>query len=142
MTAFVAQSMVARVVTVENVKYDIDESGKTAVLTNGRNVNRDYFSIPSSIWYGNITYEVTGIGDEAFSNNKKIKEVAVPKSVTTIGDYTFKNCTQLRNITLVNHLKNLGEGAFYGCSRLNKVQIQDRYRSSYINIKKIHLLWM
>ena len=64
MTAFVAQSMVARVVTVENVKYDIDESGKTAVLTNGRNVNRDYFSIPSSIWYGNITYEVTGIGDE------------------------------------------------------------------------------
>lgn len=136
MTAFVAQSMVARVVTVENVKYDIDESGKTAVLTNGRNVNRDYFSIPSSIWYGNITYEVTGIGDEAFSNNKKIKEVAVPRSVMTIGDYTFKNCTQLRNITFEDRLNDLGEGAFYGCSRLNKVRILDRYRSSSINIKK------
>ena len=98
-TALMAQGMVARVVTIDNVTYDINESRGSAVLTDGKSVRRVNYDVPSSIQTSTSTYTVTEIGEQAFSGNTNIKNVVIPQSVTTIGDYAFKNCNQLKKIS-------------------------------------------
>lgn len=44
-------------------------------------------------------YQVTGIGEFAFSN-KKVNSITIPASITSIGKYAFANC---RNLTEVNY---------------------------------------
>lgn len=122
MATLVAQSMVARVVTVENVRYDINEREKTAALINGKNVDSEIFYIPSSIQCNSGTFTVTEITSKAFYRNPNIKELNVPESVKTIDDYAFGHCDQLQYVSLSNQLKHLGEGAFYGCENIEKVK--------------------
>jgi hypothetical protein len=121
MVTLVAQSMAAKVVTVENVKYDIDERKMTAALINGRNVDQGIYYIPSSIQCNSGTYTVTEITSKAFYRNPSIKEVNVPESVKSIEDYAFGHCAQLQFVSLRPELEHLGEGAFYGCANIERV---------------------
>ena len=48
--------------------------------------------IPSTVTYEGITYSVTAIGDEAFSECTSLTSVTIPNSITSIGNSTFYGC--------------------------------------------------
>ncbi len=71
--------------------------------------------IPDKITILGTVYQVTSIADEAFKDNKKLREVVIGKNVNAIGSEAFRGCTGLRKITVKStKLKdiNIGEDAF------------------------------
>ncbi len=67
-------------------------------------------TIPSTITGGSVVYDVTEIGDSAFSN-KGLTSVIIPDSVTNIGDQAFVT-NSLTNVAIGNSVTTIGLGAF------------------------------
>lgn len=66
---------------------------------------------------------VTAIGDDAFSENKIIKSITIPKGVLDIGDCAFEKCKNLESVELPAGLKSLGGSVFSYCSSLKSIVI-------------------
>ena len=64
---------------------------------------------------------VTFIGNEAFAECKKLKEIIIPESVTGIGEEAFILCTRLKSVTIQNREIGIGVLAFSGCKRLKNL---------------------
>ena len=108
--------------------------------------------IPSEIKYGNRTYPITTIGENAFTNNAVLTEVTISDSVTQIlgnsetgkgafsgctalktvnigngvthiGPYAFKNCTALTSIAIPHSVQFVSDGVFQGCLALEKIEL-------------------
>ena len=67
---------------------------------------------------------VKTIGETAFSNIKKLKEVWLPSSVHTIGANAFNHCTDLEKVQLGN-TKFIGKQAFLACRSLKKTELPE-----------------
>ena len=137
---------------VDGIYYNItDADARTVEVTYEGD---DYYSakydgsvtIPESVVYGVVTYNVTTIGEYAFydcyvltsitipnsvttiGNNafmfcNGLTSITIPNSVTTIGDYAFKYCSGLTSITIGNSVTTIGQSAFYGCTGLTSITI-------------------
>ena len=62
----------------------------------------------------------TAIGDYAFYQCTKLKEITIPAGVKAIGTYAFYNCTGLTEIDLAG-VEEVGHGAFIYCYGLESV---------------------
>ncbi|MBE6193878.1 MAG: leucine-rich repeat domain-containing protein [Rikenellaceae bacterium] len=56
------------------------------------------------------------IGDQAFMNCKKLKNISLPKSVTIIGNKAFKCCSNLKHTLIHEKVSSIGIDAFYECT--------------------------
>ena len=72
---------------------------------------------------------VTGIGNSAFNNCKKLESVDVAETVTNIGENAFYYCEKLESADIPEGVVKIGDGAFYGCKNLTKVEIPNTVRS-------------
>lgn len=72
--------------TEATVTYKVYDSDRNASAYPGKIV------IPSIVNYNGQIYDVTKIGDEAFSNCSRLTSVTIPESVTSIGSYAFAFC--------------------------------------------------
>ena len=79
-------------------------------------------TIPSTVTYNSIVYDVIGIGNNAFDEST-ITSISLPNSIKTIEEEAFFDCRQLTSIVLPQSLQSLGQGAFNGCSSLTTVNI-------------------
>lgn len=68
---------------------------------------------------------VSGIGEEAFKDCKRLVSVTLPEGnawdldgFSRIEEYAFQNCTSLTGITLPDSVYTVARGAFYGCRSL------------------------
>ena len=61
------------------------------------------------------------IGNDVFSNAKKIKDISFGK-IELIGDRAFKGCTSLTKLVFPESLKTISEDAFTECSNLKEVE--------------------
>ena len=77
---------------------DWDENAKDSVVIAKYIGSKQEVRIPPSIQ----NFPVTGIGDEAFVDNKNITSVTIPKGVTSIGFFAFWGCASLNCITIPN----------------------------------------
>ncbi len=68
--------------------------------------------IPSSVTFEGETYQVTEIGEYAFSFSENLTSVSIPNSVTRIGDCAFQECSKLNNIVIPNSVEEIGNHAF------------------------------
>lgn len=66
--------------------------------------------------------QVTSVGEGAFWNDKKLKEVNIPL-VTNLDLYVFYDCSALESIEL-GQVVSIGDAAFVGCSSLQFVVIR------------------
>lgn len=126
----------------EGYEYSVNDDG-TCTITSGHefSMNGD-ISIPSKI----DGYEVTCIGESAFSdctsltsviipesvieignraffNCNNVESISIPESVTSIGNYAFANCNCLTDITITDNVTAFGTGVFCGCNSLTSVHI-------------------
>ena len=81
--------------------------------------------IPPKVIYNGHTYDVTGIGESAFSSCISLQSVTIPMSITTIGDFAFSGCEQLSNIIIPNSVISIGLCAFQGCYGLNSLKMSN-----------------
>ena len=75
-------------------------------------------SIPSTVTYNGINYNVTSIGDKAFYGCNLLTNITIPNSVTSIGEKAFYGCSFLSNIVIPNSVTSIGNYAFGSCNDL------------------------
>lgn len=103
-----------------------DDTLKNQVIINIPNsikvINTEAFSSlkATSIIFENNS-SLDEIKDLAFSSNSVISEITLPSSLQFIGDSAFSNCNKLKDISFadVNNIKRIGKNAFNGTSFLS-----------------------
>ena len=122
MLFLVAVMLVAAVLPATAADFEVDEIAYNVIGENQVEVTkRDSVRyageviIPATVTHEGTTYQVTRIGNSAFSNNTELTLVEIPEGVTEIGDYSFGYCRNLQNIDLPNSMISLGKDAFSGC---------------------------
>ena len=88
----------------------------TVEVTKGSTYGDDYsgdVTIPSSVTYGGVTYDVTAIGANAFLSCHDLTSVNIPTTVTTIGESAFYYCTSLTRVVIPESVMTIGDWNFY-----------------------------
>ena len=85
--------------------------------------------IPETVTYGDTTYTVTGIDDNAFLYSD-LTSVTIPNTVTYIGYAAFGGCSGLTSVIIGNSVNYMGDGPFGGCSGLESI-IVDAGNATY-----------
>ena len=143
---------------IDGICYNLNNENKTADVTYQCYWSSDNYSgittltIPSSVTYNSETYNVTSIGNgaftycsslssikipnsgtsigyQAFSYCSSLTSITIPNSITSISDYTFEYCSSLTSITIPNSVTSIGYGAFESCSSLTFISLPDSLKS-------------
>jgi hypothetical protein len=89
-------------------------------------------SIPSTVEHNGRNYNVTEIGNGAFSVNGIITHVDIPNSVTLIGNSAFKLCSSITFVHIPSSVTSIGNYAFSQCLNLENVEIDNGDTSTSI----------
>ena len=107
----------------KDFQIDWDKNVKDGVIINKYIGTKKEVSIPPSIQ----NYTVTGIGYEAFKDNKNITKVTIPNGVISIDG--FSGCTSLTSVTIPNSVTSID--GFSGCTSLTSVTIPDKRKMTH-----------
>ncbi len=109
----------------DGIHYNIlSEENRTVEVAKNPDTSYDgEIEIPASVIYDNKTYNVTAIGEGAFSYCLGLTSVTIPNSVTIIGNDAFRNCVGLTSVTIPNSVTTIDSSAFYYCLGLTSVTI-------------------
>ena len=141
--------------TVDGLRYSVNNDNTTVTVagySSGSGPTGD-LTIPESVTYGDISYPVTSIGDEAFYDCSGLTIVTIPNSVTSIGGEAFSGTAWYNNqpdglvyaglvayqykgtmpsgtsIVLKEGTKGIADWAFGGCSGLTNLTIPNSVTS-------------
>lgn len=125
----------AETVEIDGVWYNLlSEKAQQAEVV--KPDNGSYYGkivIPQTITYGNVIYNVTTIGEQAFYYCTDLIEVTIPISVTAILTNSFSGCSNLVNVDIPNSVTYIGHRAFYGCSSLKTLNIPNSVKQIDVN---------
>lgn len=117
------------------IKYTVlDESAKTVTTASGYDLNDEYFPgntfsgalvLPSKVENNGVTYTLTEVGENGFSDQKGITSVEIPNTVEVLGAYAFIECSNLTSVKLPASVKDIGSSGFGQCQSLSKLYIED-----------------
>lgn len=107
--------------TSRSVKYKLT-SASAVTVTGLSSKTATSATIPNTVTYGGVTYNVTAINASAFSGYTKLKTVSVGSKVKSIGSKAFYKCTALTRVTGCTAVTSVGSSAFQGCSKLATVK--------------------
>ena len=85
-------------------------------------------SIPSSVTYNGVSYQVTGVSGSAFENCFNVNSIILPSSIQTIGAYAFHGCAA-KTIDIPYSVTTIGYRAFKDCSQLTSLTIGENVSS-------------
>ena len=121
LSVFLGVSASAYDVEVDGIYYNIVTKVKAAEVTKGDNEYSGDVTIPETITVDNVVYNVTSIGERAFSGSTGLTSITIPNSVTSIKNGTFQDCTGLTSITIPNSVTSIVDEAFSGCKNIENV---------------------
>ena len=98
----------------------VDNSGWFPTTTYNYTGN---ITIPATVEYDDVTWDVTEIGAQAFAMSTGLTGVTLSNGLETIGDYAFAYCSGLATISIPNTVTSIGTGAFGGCTSLASLTI-------------------
>ncbi len=90
-------------------------SDQTVAYIVGCSLPEGDVTVPAQVADGTNTYDVVGIYDYAFTNNRDLATVTIPEGVQVIGEMAFRGCTSLTKVTMPSTLTYLQRGAFQYC---------------------------
>ena len=93
-------------------------SGTSATVTGPADSSAESIIIPTTVVIDNTTYQVTSIGNNAFSGCTSLALISLPDQLTSIGYSAFSGCTSLALTSLPDQLTSIGNNAFFGCKSL------------------------
>ncbi len=76
-------------------------------------------------YYNGDDFQVTAIGDYAFSENTIITDVVIPDNITEIGGGAFQGCSSLINVRLGKNIKSLDMTTFLNCESLENINLEN-----------------
>ncbi|WP_139651366.1 leucine-rich repeat protein [Raoultibacter phocaeensis] len=103
----------AGVLMFEGMTYTLRPDGQTVVLTGYTAAPKGDVVVPSVISSGSDVYEVTALGENAFSSCAEMTGLSLPASIAHIGNGAFEGCAQLASISV-----NEENTAFSSCDGL------------------------
>src|SRR5665647_1142836 len=106
LSVFTAGVLMSSALTSGDYSYTITASKATITAYNGTGGD---IIIPDKL----DGYEVTAIGDSAFSVKTTLTSVVIPNSVITIGTAAFTSCSGIVSLTLGSSVATIGVNAFY-----------------------------
>ena len=112
----------AQTFDVGNLRYNITSGTNVSVQKTNTNPT-GALTIPATVVNVGVTYSVTSISDNGFSNCPGLTSVDIPNTVTNIGINAFQFCAALTSITLPNSITSISNTLFYGCSSLTSLVI-------------------
>lgn len=129
-----------KVYTVGDLKYKVTKSayknGTVGVYAPVKKTITSV-SIPSTVKISGYTFQVTAIGNKAFSGCTKLKKVTIGSKVTTIGKQAFYGCKFLTSITISSKvLKAVGSSALKGISAKAVIKVPSAKLSAYTKLFK------
>lgn len=94
-------------------EYEVDTSVNEVIITkyNGEETS---VTVPDKI----ECMPVVRIGNNAFENYARLREVKLPKTLTSIGSRAFKACARLETADVPDTLEEIDAEAFYDCVKL------------------------
>lgn len=108
--------------------YYLATSENTAVVVSVPEGEEGYSGdvvIPASVTYLDMTFDVTGIGDNAFDGCYDLTSIVIGEGVATIGAQAFQGCTGLKEVTMGSGMTLIGAKAFNYCNALERVTCRD-----------------
>ena len=115
---------------VGNLKYRVTSQTENTVEVMGyQTTPTGALTIPATVTCNEVTYTVTGIKEQVFSNCSALTSVSLPDGLTSIGNAAFANCTSLTGITLPDGLTTIGDEAFFNCTSLTGITIPNTVTS-------------
>ena len=94
-------------------------------VTHDKNPYSGDLVVPSTVEYSGKTYQVTRIGNDAFSDDDYVTGVKLPESINSIGTYAFNDCDRLTKIDIPASVKSIEYRAFYSCDKLKEVTLHE-----------------
>lgn len=115
---------------MDGIYYKI--SGSNVIVTYKDDNYNSYtgdVTIPSTVTYNDVVYNVTSIGTSAFSSCKGLTSINIPNGVTVIANFAFLDCEGLTSINIPNSVRTIVTSAFYGCKGLTSIDIPNSVTS-------------
>jgi len=101
----------------------IPESLETVIITDTQAIGNGAFAEYSKIKNIVLPDGLVKIGEKAFSLCSGITEINFPDSLETIGVEAFKGCSGLLNIVVPDKVTHISEAAFLECNNLKSVKL-------------------
>ena len=103
------------------IYYGIGSTGVTVENKGSFNTYSGNVTIPETVSYGGQTYNVIGIGYQAFKNCTGLTSVTLPNTVYMFLNEAFAGCTSLTSITLPASITAIYNNVFVGCTGLTSI---------------------
>ena len=111
---------------IENLKYRVTSQTENTVEVMGyQTAPTDALTIPANVTYNEVTYTVTGIKEQVFSNCSALTSVSLPDGLTSIGNAAFEYCSSLATVSIGSGLTTIGNSAFSNCTSLTGITLPD-----------------
>lgn len=119
------------------VSYEVTSDSKktpTVAYTAAPKKAKKTVTIPKTVTVDGTKYKVTSIEENAFAENKNVKQIVVSQNITTIGANAFADCPKLKVITIHSTKltgKNVADDAFAGIADGTVIRVPKKMLGRY-----------
>ena len=119
------------------VSYEVTSDSKktpTVAYTAAPKKAKKTVTIPKTVTVDGTKYKVTSIEENAFAENKNVKQIVVSQNITTIGANAFADCPKLKVITIHSTKltgKNVADDAFAGIADGTVIRVPKKMLARY-----------
>ncbi|MEE0418611.1 MAG: leucine-rich repeat domain-containing protein [Lachnospiraceae bacterium] len=107
----------------KNFVYKVKKNFETAIVRPIKKT-RTTVTIPKTVNINGYTLKVTGIQNNAFKNNTKLKTINCGSNVKSIGSCAFMGCKNLKKVVIGAKVTTIGAKAFYKDKKLKTLTIK------------------